>query len=291
MSKRRPFKIEIFVAEGLPDGLRLVQKSKWIGQVIVCPRGRYTEVKKRKEFSRSGVYLLVGQDGEHVPRVYVGEAENVRNRLNLHYVDSEKDFWQQTVILTTTGTQLHKAQVKYLEARLQELARRAERYKRAKVEAKKKSQRPTLSEADEYVMKGYLDEVRSLLPVLGVDFFEDVEGPADGRTIYSLHLKGCKAKGFETNTGFMVLKGSVARATESKAMERYPAIHRRRRELIEERVWEKTAQGYRFTGDRFFDSPSGAASVCYGRPASGPTAWQDESGNTLKANREKATKA
>ena len=39
MSSRRPFKIEIFVAEGLPDGLRLVKKSNWIGQGIVCARG------------------------------------------------------------------------------------------------------------------------------------------------------------------------------------------------------------------------------------------------------------
>ena len=37
MTNQRPFKIEIFVAEGLPDGLRLVKKSNWIGQGIVCP--------------------------------------------------------------------------------------------------------------------------------------------------------------------------------------------------------------------------------------------------------------
>ena len=281
------------MAEGRPDGLRLVEKSNWIGQVIVCPRGRYTEVKKKRdEFSRSGVYLLIGQDGDQLPRVYIGETENVRNRLDLHYADAEKDFWQRTIILTTTGTELDKAQVKYLEARLQELARRAEKQKRAKVEAKKKAQRPKLSEADKYEMEGYLDEVRSLLPVLGVDFFEDVEGPAEGRIIYSLHLKGCQAKGFETNTGFMVLKGSVARAETLPAMEKgVPSYFRQRRELIEDGVLEKTAEGYRFTVDLSFTSPSAAASVCYGGSAGGLTAWKDESGNTLKANREKATKA
>ena len=293
MSGRRPFKIEIFVAEGRPDGLRLVEKSNWIGQVIVCPRKRYPEVRKeRKEFARSGVYLLMGQDGDHVPRVYVGETENVRNRLNLHYVDAEKDFWQQTIVFTTTGTELDKAQVKYLEARLQELARRAEKQKRAKVEAKKKAQRPKLSEADEAVMEGYLDEVRSLLPVLGVDLFEDVEGPAEGRIIYRLHLKGCQATGFETNTGFMVLKGSVARAKALPGMEKgVPGYYRQRRELIEDGVLEETAEGYRFTDDQSFTSPSAAASVCYGGAAAGPTAWKDESGNTLKANREKAIRA
>ena len=78
MSSRRPFTIEIFVAEGLPDGLRLVKKSNWIGQGIVRPRGRYSVAKQRDEFSRSGVYLLVGQDGDQLPKLYVGEAEKVK---------------------------------------------------------------------------------------------------------------------------------------------------------------------------------------------------------------------
>ncbi|MFP4029570.1 MAG: hypothetical protein ACLFWL_17465 [Candidatus Brocadiia bacterium] len=63
MDQQRPFKIQIFVAEGMPDGLRFVEKSNWIGLGIVCPRGRYPAVKEREEFFRSGVYLLVGQDG------------------------------------------------------------------------------------------------------------------------------------------------------------------------------------------------------------------------------------
>ena len=294
MSRRRPFKIEIFMAEGQPDGLRVVEKSNWNGQGIVCPRGRYPEVKKRPKFSgkfsQSGVYLLIGRDGEQLPLVYVGETEEVRSRLDQHY--KNKDFWQEAIVFTRTGTPLNKAQVKYLEARLMELARRAEKQKRAEVEGKNNPQRPTLSDADQAEMEGYLDEVRSLLPVLGVGFFEDVEGPAEGRTIYRLHLKGCKAKGFETNTGFMVLKGSVARAETLKAMETgVPGYYRQRRELIEDGVLENTAAGYRFTTDLSFASPSAAAAVCYGGSASGLTAWKDESGNTLKANREQATKA
>lgn len=85
MIEQRPFKIQIFVAEGLPDGLRLVEKSNWIGQGIVCPRGRYPQVKGRPEFSRSGVYLLVGQDGDRLPKLYVGETGQIRKRLNWNY--------------------------------------------------------------------------------------------------------------------------------------------------------------------------------------------------------------
>ena len=287
MTNPRPFKIQVFVAEGLPDGLRLVQKSNWIGQGIVCPRGRYAEVKSREEFSRSGVYLLVGQDGNQLPVVYIGEAEQLRSRLNHHY--SNKDFWQEAIVFTTTGTPLNKAQVKYLEARLVELAKK---YKRSKLENTVQPQRPGLAEADQAEMEGYLDELLSLLPVLGVGFFEHVEAPARGRKVYSLHLKGSSAKGFETNTGFTVLKGSLARGKTLPAMKQgVPSYYRQRQELISDGVLEKIPEGYRFTTDWPFTSPSGAASVCNGGAASGLTAWRDESGVSLKEDREKATES
>ena len=37
------------------DGLRLVEKSNWVGLGIICPRGRYPEVKRREEFAGSNV--------------------------------------------------------------------------------------------------------------------------------------------------------------------------------------------------------------------------------------------
>lgn len=192
------------------------------------------------------------------------------------------------MVFTTTGTPLNKAQVKYLEARLVELA---QKYERAELKNTVSPQRPGLAEADQAEMEGYLDELRSLLPVLGIDFFEHIEASVDGRDIYSLHLKGCNAKGFETNTGFTVLRGSLARARTVRNMrQRAPGYYRQRQEMIRKGVLEKTADGYRFTTDRAFTSPSGAAAVCYGGAANGLTAWRDETGTTLKANREKATK-
>ena len=249
MTARRPFKIQIFVAEGLPDGLRMVEKSNWIGQGIVCPRGRYLSAKKeRPEFSRSGVYLLVGQDGDPLPKLYVGEAEKVKNRLDLHYTN--KDFWQQAIVFTTKGTPLNKAQVKYLEARLLELAKK---YGRSKLQNSVKSNRPKLSEADRAEMEGYLDELLSLLPVLGVPFFERGETPSrDRKVVYRAEGPGYKATGLETNTGFTVLKGSLARAKTAPSMERaVPGYYRQRQALISEGVLEKTAEGYRFTADWF----------------------------------------
>ena len=74
MTAARPFKIQIFVAEGAPDGLRIVEKSNWIGQGIICPRARWPHVKSRSEFDKSAVYILSGRDGDDDrPTIYIGD--------------------------------------------------------------------------------------------------------------------------------------------------------------------------------------------------------------------------
>ena len=284
MTGQRPFKIQIFVAEGLPEGLRLVEKSNWIGQGIVCPRGRYSQVKGRPEFSRSGVYLLVGQDGDRLPKLYVGEAEHVRKRLNWHYAN--KDFWQQAIIFTAKEPPLNKAQVKFLEARLLELAKN---HGRSNLQNSSASLLPRLSEADEAEIEGFLDELLSLLPVLGVTYFKPDETP-DPDKVYYLKGPGYSAKGLEANTGFKVLQESLARAEPVASFEKQvPSYYLQRQELIADETLRKTADGYLFTKDWLFGSPSAAAAVCLGRSANGLKEWKDESNISLKANRKKET--
>ena len=51
------------------------------------------------------------------------------------------------------------------------------------------------------------------------------------------------------------------------------------------------AQGYRFTQDYVFSSPSTAAAVVLGRSANGRIKWRDAQGRTLKALQEKEAAA
>ncbi len=167
-AEHRPFKIHIDVAEGMPDGLRFVEKSNWTGLGIVCPRGRYAEVKNRDEFSRRGVYILVGEDGhDGRPTIYVGEAETVKQRLDRHH--AEKDFWREAIIFTVKGEPFNKPQFQHLQSRLLELARENKRWQLDNSNVPPQS---GLSEADEAEAEGYLDEMLSVLPVLGIDAFQ-----------------------------------------------------------------------------------------------------------------------
>ena len=69
----KPYSIRIFLPDGVPDGLRMVEKSNWSGLGIVCPRSLLAESKIRPEFARTGVYVLVGEsETSGLPTVYVG---------------------------------------------------------------------------------------------------------------------------------------------------------------------------------------------------------------------------
>jgi hypothetical protein len=51
-----PFFLRIFVA----DGLRIVDKTNWIGKALVFRRALLPQVKTRPELAQTGVYLLLG---------------------------------------------------------------------------------------------------------------------------------------------------------------------------------------------------------------------------------------
>jgi hypothetical protein len=114
MSNQTPFSLHIFVADGDPDGLRLVERSNWIGKALIFPRALYPQVRNRSEFQQTGVYLLLGPrtqgDGD---TLYIGEGDPVRPRLEDHY--AKKDFWTKAVFFVAGPGQLNKAHVQYLE--------------------------------------------------------------------------------------------------------------------------------------------------------------------------------
>jgi len=92
MPEQRPFSIKIFVPDGDPDGLRIVEKSNWVGRGVVFNRTNYKAVASRPEFDQTGVYVLVGSgEDSSLPTIYVGEGDPVGERLKSHY--SNKDFW------------------------------------------------------------------------------------------------------------------------------------------------------------------------------------------------------
>jgi len=270
------FSVRIFIPSGNPDGLRIIEKSNWIGQGLLFPRALFAEARQRDELKRTGVYVLWGPgESGQLLRIYVGEGDSVLSRLDQHY--KQKDFWTHAVVFTSKDQNLNKAHVKYLEARLVQLAADA---KRAELDNGNIPQLPTLSEADKADAEAFIQDMLLCLPLLGLNVFEKAKAPGKKSRDLILKGKGIEARGQDTAEGFVVRAGSLA------VKEEVPSLHENlkelRRVLLDQGVFVDEDTHYRLTQDYTFNSPSTAAGVLLGRSANGRIEWKDAQGRTLK---------
>ena len=281
MSLLKPFSLRIFVADGDPDGLRLVERSNWVGKAIVFPRALLPKIKQRAELNQTGVYLLLGprEDGEG-EMLYIGEGDPVRPRLESHY--AQKDFWNRAVCFVATPGQLNKAHVQFLEANLIRLAKAA---KRLPLDNANQPAEPSLSEADCADMQVFLENMLGILPVLGVHAFEQTATLATtvAETVLTCKGKGVTASDYEAIQGFVVKAGSQVVGESVPSMQQHVrGMFDLREELMGNGVLVREGDHYRFAQDYVFSSPSTAAAVVLGRSANGRIEWKDAGGRTLK---------
>jgi hypothetical protein len=276
----KPFSIHIFLPDGTPDGLRIVQKTNWTGLGVVCPRPLFATAKARSEFGKAGVYVLSGPaESGDAPKIYIGEAAPIRPRLEQH--DSGKDFWNTAVFFVSKDENLNKAHIQYLEARLLQLAKEA---KRCKLENANQPQLPALSEMDQAEVEVFLDEMLLCFPVLGLSIFEKPAAAAPTASLLHLVGKDAEGVGYVSTQGFVVRAGSRARSSEVPSIHQY--LTDKRKELVGLGVLTAQGGALVLAQDYLFDSPSTAAGVLLGRSANGRIEWKNEQGQTLKSIQE-----
>ncbi len=162
--------IKLHLRFGETCRLRIVEISNLSVLALAAPRTDFDSLLERPELARAGVYLLLGEKvGKRKPLAYIGEAENVRERLKQH---SAKDFWKHALILTDKDENLTKAHVRYLEGRLIQLAKASGRYEMQNTQGSGAK----LPESEKETTEFYLSWILQLLPVLGCDLlFANVE--------------------------------------------------------------------------------------------------------------------
>ncbi len=280
--------IKLYLAEGTPTGLLAAEIMNWTGKVIVCPRTRLSSLSQREEVRKTGVYLLSGADPESPDkeRVYVGEGDNVWDRLKAHEGDEKKDFWTRTVVVISKDDNLTKSHVGYLESRLYALIKEAGRA----ILDQNQPARPSLPEADIADTDYFLQQLQMVLPVLGFPFTQPKPeipvGTGEGVSsspLFCMTCAGARATAREVGDEFMVLKGSTARRKGPSSWHVYRAL---RDQLLEEGKLVKSDKDESllvFAEDVPFKSPSAASCVVYANSVSGPATWKLEStGQTYK---------
>ena len=98
-----------------------------IVQAVLIPRSDLAEAKKRPELDNVAVYFLFGEaDDQAKPIVYIGQTENVRERLDNH--NSKKDFWRTAVLGISRTQSFTQAHIRWLEWYCVQQAEAAGRY-------------------------------------------------------------------------------------------------------------------------------------------------------------------
>jgi len=272
--------IRIYLPTGSINGIRHAEIANWTGQALSCPRSEIKSLNDWDEVNSPGVYLLFGadDDGQH-QAVYIGEAENVRDRLKNHV--SNKDFWNEVICFTNKDESLTKSHVKYLEAILIEQAKDINRYQLHNSAA---SNKPTLPRADRDAMNEFADNVRILLGALGHKTLEPYASNAvlenNNEQSTKLRLLNKNAYGNQVSDGFLVYKNSEMTKTIAKSLKRNKKETCQK--LIADGVITENEDNYIFLKDYLFSSPSGAASVLTGSSRNGQDCWKNEQGQTLK---------
>lgn len=283
--------VRLFLVDGTPGGLTTAEITNWTGHVLSGRRSDLGDLLRRAEATRTGVYLLLGDDADAVggTRCYVGEADVIADRLRTHH--REKEFWDRVVVITSKDANLTKSHGRYLESRLISLARQAAR---VEVENGTAPPLPPLPEADASDMDYFVSQLQILLPVLGVNAIrvrEQVVAPpaVEGQVspVFRLtHAKaGVDARAQQVDGEFTVLAGSTVvasvrasetyRASTARAYASYQALHDKL--VADGSIAVEGATGT-LTRNVVFSSPSTAGAIVLGRSCNGRESWTWDEG-------------
>lgn len=286
--------IRIYLKEGTVSGIKSAEVVNHTIQALSCPRNKLSDLNKffPREANRPGVYFLIGEDNTNKNKVYIGEAENVWDRLKTHATN--KEFWSDVILFTSKDENLTKSHVKYLESRLINIAISADRYE---IDNSNSPNLSSLPLADQDSMEDFILNVKLLNGSLGHKFLENPiittatgipSSPCEPQNesiiaiqndnLYlELKVKGVTANAIQTDEGIVVLTGS--QVSDKTRPFGYSSL---REKLISEDIISKDTQGnLYFSKNHLFNSPSAAAAVILGYSVNGRNVWTDKLGRSL----------
>lgn len=288
--------IRVYLQEGSVAGIKLAEVVNLTIQALSSPRVKISDLNNhfKYQINTQGVYFLIGTDEKTAkPKVYIGEGENVWERLKNHAVT--KDFWNEVICFTSKDDNITKSHVKYLESRLIDICKNAGRI------LLDNTNYPSLNSLplpDRDAMEEFIFNIKLLSGTLGHKFLEDPIGftafkdqtnhtiePSQAESTdvkkeleLNLYIKGVVATAIQTDEGIVVLPGSQVIEKESKNYG-YKTL---RDELILDNIIQRDQKGSLFFAKKhLFSSPSSAAAVIAGYSINGRKMWKDQNGRSL----------
>lgn len=280
--------IELFLVDGEPGGITTANISGWTGHILSGPRTALTRLLDREEAHRNGVYLLLGDDPDAIESIacYIGKTEDFSARFRQH--DRQKDWWNRAILVSSRDDSFNEGHWGYLEARLVEIANIT---KRCSLPDNTQTPQPRkLSEAQQSDAEVFLEQIRGVLPVLGVNILRSTHRSPERQTpppdidspIFTLAApkRGVKARARVVGYEFIMLEGSRVvgewsnEGSTPSTRNSYRNYRDRHAKLVDDGSIAVEGMIGRLTRDIPFPSPSTAGSIATGRSCNGRTAWK-----------------
>lgn len=238
------------------------------------------------DLARPGVYMLISEDNKSI---YIGESDNIFERLNTHYSTNEKsEYWVKTMVFASDGNYpLNISQIKYIESKLMEYAKSVSQVQivELSIKNKKPSLSPNISINDRVVADNFLSSIITITKILGIDYFDvskTIVSPYEiaGKEIFRFFSKNYDAQLIMDGDSFIVLENSKLAKKVSKSCKR--CYIDKRTLLIDNGHLIEDGNFLVATKNISFDSASTAANVVSGRSANGKIEWKTSNGKTIK---------
>lgn len=210
--------VNLFLIDGTADGRIKCTINNRNGILFKIPRKDLTKYTGRAEWNYNGVYFLLGQENDR-PTIYIGQVGNCRNakgilnRLSEHDRDTDKNFWTDAIIITTSDNAFGPTEISRLERKFCDMVMTAAQYDL------KNGNDPSpvnITEEKESELVEQVEFAKLILGVLGYKIFEPpqkISEPPVEEIFYLKHNirkigKTIHAQMKRTSDGYVVLTGS-----------------------------------------------------------------------------------
>ncbi len=280
----KPRTILTYLVNGSPTSIKTVEFPNRLIKWISMPRKDFKNaLKNREELKYSWIYFLLGEDEDGEALAYIWQATVLWKRLNDHYKNTNKDFWNTTIGFTYKDWTLNESDINFLEKELIKEATEANRYK---IKNWNSGNSWLISEHRKPDMLEFIEDLKVLITNLWFNVLKklvDKNINIDEDSFYYLTAKWSNAKWIYTEEWFTVLKWTTGpKEIVNSEIERKWYAFRNRPKLLENWIIKENKDVIIFNEDYLFSSVSAAASTIIWRSMNWREARKNKEWKTLK---------
>lgn len=271
-----------YLIDWTPNWIKTVEFSNRLIKWISIPRKDFKDSLKRKELESSWVYFLLWEDEDGNSLAYIWQATILGKRLNDHYKDTEKDFWNYIIAFTYKDWTLNESDINFLERELILESKNIDRYK---IKNWNSWNNWLIQEFRIPDMVEFIEDLKILLSNLWFNLLKpliDKKELKNQEKLYFLNVRGTEARWLYNEEGFIILKWSKWPIDMQKSVieKKYYAFRNRPKLLskwIIKEEWDKII----FLEDYPFTSPSSASDFISWWSFNGWDVWKNKDWKTL----------